>query len=256
MRKWMFGLGILTTIGLISGCAAPPSQTTSLASGYQAYQQGQFMAAETTARAYIAQDTTGRNLAEAYYLAAISEEHQAELALAARDYRLAISHSQRPDLQGKSYKALGDISYVQARFNRAATDYRNSLSVDPSAQPDQRMLYRLGTSLENTGHWNAARQYLDQLVANFPQSPLAKSALQRLSMNHFTLQFGAWNNAPAAWKQAAALKAQGLQAAVMPHLVAGTTLFLVQGGVYMTYSAAMAARGTAAERVPQVIIVP
>ena len=255
MRKWMSG-GILITIGLISGCAAPSAQTTSLAAGYQAYQQGQFMAAENTARAFIAADTTGRDLAEAYYLAAISEEHQAELALAERDYSLAINHSQRPDLRGKSYKALGDISYVQARFNRAASDYGNALSVAPSAPPDQRMLYRLGTSLENTGHWNAARQYLDQLIADFPNSQLAKSALQRLSMNHFSLQFGAWNNAPSAWKQVAALKTQGVQASVLPHTIAGNTLFLVQGGVYMTYSAAMAARNAAAAHVPQVIIVP
>ena len=255
MRKWMFG-GILTAIGLMSGCAAPSAQTTSLAAGYQSYQQGQFVAAENTARAFIAEDTTGHNLAEAYYLAAISEEHQAELALAERDYSLAINHSQRPDLQGKSYKALGDISYVQARFNRAASDYRNALSVDSSAPPDQRMLYRLGTSLENTGHWNAARQYLDQLIAGFPNSPLAKRALQRLSMNHFSLQFGAWNNAPAAWKQVATLRTQGVQASVVPHTVAGNTLFLVQGGIYMTYSAAMAARSTTAVRIPQVIIVP
>ena len=256
MRKWMFGLSVLVVAGLITGCAAPPPATTSLISGYQAYQQGQFMAAENTARAFIASDTSGENLGEGYYLAAISEEHQDELALAARDYRAAIDHSQRADLQGKSYKALGDISFIQARFNQAAADYRNSLTIDPSATPDQRMLYRLGVSLENSGHWNTARQYLDQLIAAFPNSQLSKNALQRLSMNHFSLQFGAWNNAPAAWRQVAALKAQGVGAFVLPHTIGGHTLFLVQGGVYMTYSAAMAARSAAAGKAPQVIVVP
>ncbi len=256
MRKWMFGLGVFAAATLISGCAAPPPATSSLASGYQAYQQGQFMTAENTARAFIASDTSGQNLAEGYYLAAISEEHQDELALAARDYLSAIDHSQRADLQGKSYKALGDIDFIQARYNQAATDYKNSLSIDPSARPDKRMLYRLGVALENSGHWNAARQYLDQLIASFPNSQFSKNALQRLSMNHFSLQFGAWNNAPAAWKQVAVLKSQGVGAFVLPHTIAGHTLFLVQGGVYMTYSAAMAARSAAAGKAPQVIVVP
>jgi tetratricopeptide (TPR) repeat protein len=255
--RWVrLGVPALAALALMSGCAAPSPTTESLQNGYQDYQQGQYSSAENTARAFIAGDISGQNLAEAYYLAAISEEHQDELALAQRDYRAAIAHSQRRDLQGKSYKALGDISYVQARFNHAAADYKLSLSVDPSAPPDQRMLYRLGLSLENTGHWNDARQYLDELVARFPNSQLSKNALQRLAVNHFSLQFGAWNNAPAAWRQVAVLKSHGVGAIVVPHSIVGRTLFLVQGGSYSTYGAAMAARAAAAAQSPQVIVVP
>ncbi len=256
LRLMMLGTAFLAALGLLSGCAAPSPTTQSLQSGYQAYQQGQYFAAENTARAFIASDTTGQNLAEAYYLAAISEEHQDELALARRDYRAAIGHSQRRDLQGKSYKALGDISYIQARFNHAAADYKMSLSVDPSVPPDQRMLYRLGVALENTGQWNDARRYLDQLMATYPNSQFSKNALQRLTMNHFALQFGAWNNAAAAWRQVAGLKSRGVGAIVVPHNIGGRTLFLVQGGAYSTYSAAMAARVAAAAQAPQVIVVP
>ena len=257
MRKRICEISLFLTLLLISGCAAvPPPGTAHLQSGYQAYQQGQYLNAENIARAYIAADTTGKNLSEAYYLAAIAEEHQDELALAAQDYQAAIHHSQRPDLQGKSYKALGDLSYVQARFNRAVTNYKNSLTIDPSATPDPRMLYRLGIALQNTGHWNDSRQYLDQLIAGFPNSQLAKSALQRLTMNHFTLQFGAWNNPAAAWRQVAGLKARGMAATVVSHNIAGRTLFLVQAGVYLTYPAAMAARSAAAAQAPQVIVVP
>lgn len=257
MRKRMRQCGLFFTLLVLSGCAAaPPPVTAHLQSGYQAYQQGRFLNAENIARTYIAADTTGKNLAEAYYLAAISEEHQDELALAAQDYQAAINHSQRQDLQGKSYKALGDLSYVQARFNRAIINYKNFLTVDPSAAPDPRMLYRLGIALQNTGQWNDSRQYLDHLIASFPNSQLAKSAMHRLTMNHFTLQFGAWNNAAAAWRQVAGLKARGMAANVVSRSIAGRRLFLVQGGVYMTYSAAMAARSAAASQAPQVIVVP
>lgn len=248
--------GIIPVVLLISGCAAPNSGTVNLQSGYQAYQQGRFFDAQNTARAYIADNTTGQDLAEAYYLAAISEEHQDELALAAQDYQAAIAHSQRRDLQAKSYKALGDISYIDARFGQAATDYKNFMALMPTPAPDQRTLYRLGVALQNSGHWNDARQYLDELVTSYPGSQLSKNALQRLSMNHFALQFGAWNNAAAAWRQVAGLKARGLAATVVPHTIAGRTLFLVQGGNCATYSAAMAARARAAALAPQVIVVP
>ncbi len=258
--RWCPVAAIVATLGLMAGCATPMphnmSTTASLSHGYQAYQQGHFISAENIARSYITADSTGKNIAEAYYLAAIAEEHQDELALAAQDYRAAIAHSQRPDLLGKSYKALGDISYIMARFNRAAENYKKFMAIEPAAAPDERMLYRFGVSLQNSGHWTGARQYLDQLIASFPNSQLAKNALLRLSMNHFALQFGAWNNSPAAWRQVAGLQARGVGATVVPQMIGGHTLFLVQGGVYSTYGAALAARQLAAVQAPQVIVVP
>ncbi|MGC8623720.1 MAG: tetratricopeptide repeat protein [Phycisphaerae bacterium] len=257
--RWLPVAVIVTTLGLIAGCATPVphrSPAGSLSSGYQAYEQGHFLTAESIARSFISTDFAGKNIAEAYYLAAIAEEHQDELALAAQDYRAAIAHSQRPDLQAKSYKALGDISYIMARFGQAVENYKKFLFIDPTAVPDARMLYRLGVSLQNSGHWNGARQYLDKLLSSFPKSQLAKNALQRLSMNHFALQFGAWNNSPAAWRQVTGLQARGVGAAVVPQIIGGHTLFLVQGGVYSTYGAALAARRIAAVQAPQVIVVP
>ena len=239
----------------ISGCAAPPSMLN-LNTGYQDYRATDYVAASGVANQFITQNPTSAALDEAYYLRAISREARGNLTGAAADYRRAISLSHRPDLLGKSYKALGDMAFVKSEYAAAATDYLNSLHLDPAAAPDPLMLFRVATSLQNTGHWNQARTYYAQLAGGFPQSPLATVAMSRMALTHFAIQYGAYIYSQPAWAEVNALKNQGIAAVVLMQVSKGRRFFVVQSGQYPTYADALAARQKIAVANPQAIVSP
>ncbi len=240
---------------LISGCAAPPSMLN-LNTGYQDYRTSDYVAASGVANQFIRQNPGSAALDEAYYLRAISREARGNLIGAAADYHQAIALSHRPDLLGKSYKALGDMAFVKSDYAAAATDYLNSLHLDPAAAPDPLMLFRVATALQNTGHWNQARTYYAQLAGGFPHSPLAAVAMSRMALTHFAIQYGAYIYSQSAWAEANALKSQGIAAMVLMQVSQGRRLFVVQSGHYLTYADALAARQRIAVTNPQAIVSP
>ena len=248
-------LSLLSGMFFFSGCAAPSSRLN-LNTGYQDYRTNDYSAASSVANQFIMQNPGSAALDEAYYLRAISREARGNLAGAAADYRQAIALSHRPDLLGKSYKALGDMAFVKSNYAAAATDYLNSLHLDPAAAPGPLMLFRVATALQNTGHWNQARTYYAQLAGGFSQSPLAAVALSRMALTHFAIQYGAYIYSQPAWAEANALKSQGIAAVVLMQVSKGRRLFVVQSGQYQTYADALAARQKIAATNPQAIVSP
>jgi len=247
---------------ILAGCSNPPSQQEqqqsqgpTLESGYNAYINGEYDLAQTDASQFIRDNPESPYLAEAYYLSAISEEAQGLISNATDDFQQAIAITTRPDLKAKSYKSLGDISYSISDYSTAITEYQNALAASPS-QPDQWLLLRLGSSLQNEGQWDAAKQYFQQVITDYPGTQTAINATERLSQNHFTLQFGAFQTAATADSAAAALHRQGIAAIVTIDNKSGKLLYLVHSGRYNTHSEAMAARESLAARYPQIIVVP
>ncbi len=241
----------------VAGCQqAASTWRPTLATGYQAYRAHDYAAAGTDARMFIQSYPASNNLDEAYYLAAIADEARGKIPAASANYRLAISHSRRPALLAKSYRALGDMAYVQHRFSHAVRDYQRSRHADTAAPVTPWLLFRLGAALQDLGHWRQGQRYLARLAGQQPATAAGRAALRRLEQNHFTLQFGAFTDAAAAWRQAAQLRQAGVPPSLAPIQLHGRKLYLVQSGYYRTYAAAYAARAAVAARFPQVIVTP
>ncbi len=255
LPKYILTFSLLGGIALAGGCAAPPSMVN-LNTGYQDYRTNDYPAASSVADQFITQNPGSTALDEAYYLKAISREARGNLTGAAADYRRAISLSHRPDLLGKSYKALGDMAFVKSDYAAAAQDYLSSLHADPAAAPGPLTLFRVATALQNTGHWNQARTYYAQLAGGFPHSPLAPVAMTRMALTHFAIQYGAYIYSQPAWAQAKALQKQGIAAIVLMQVSRGRRIFVVQSGQYPTYASAIAARQEVAATYPQAIVSP
>lgn len=255
-NRFILSLGFVTVL-LLAGCQSmPQTPQVSLAGGYQAYANHDYAAAHHTAVAFLQAYPQSVNVDEAFYLAALAQEAQGHIAEAKTDYLAAIAHSQRPQLICKSSAALGDISYVQGHFQRAIKYYQRAMRTDPAVGLPASGLMRLGISQQNVGDWTSADTTFSALEQLAPGTTAATIAAQRYGQTHFAVQYGAYTLSSAAWNELRALHLAGVSAQVVPSVVNGRTLYLVQSGFYSTFSLAMTARNTAAIHAPQAIVVP
>jgi len=264
MNSLIKNLSCLLVLFLIltfpAGCSSPPApelpQGPSLESGYNDFINGEYAAAQSVARQFIQNNSESPYLAEAYYLAAISEEAQGEITNARNDFQEAIDLTDRPDLKAKSYKSLGDIAYSVSDYSTAIINYQNSLAAGGPDHPDQWLLLKLGSALQDNGQWGEARQYFLEIIADYPGTQTAITALERVGENHFALQFGAYQTAAIAYNAVAGLRQQGIPASMSMVNKNGAPLYLVHSGWYNTHTQAMAARDYLVGRFPQVIVTP
>ena len=245
----------LAMTAVLAGCAQQhPGKT--LSAGFSQYQQGSYASSNATANEYIQKYAHNPNVDEAYYLKGISCEARGDIAGAEAAYRAAIACSKRPDLTAKSYRSLGDMAYMKHSYSAAVTYYEASISADPNLAPGAWLLFRLGASLQCEGQWGTARIYFARLLQDFPTSPPAQFALERINMTHFALQYAAFTVLTAASREAAYLHMQRIPAVVVPSEVGGRWLYMVQSGDYPTWAMATAEQMVLKRRFAQVIVVP
>ncbi len=253
LATMIIGLGIT----LLGGCAQPISgPRVNLQQGFAAYQGKDYSQASRTARAYIASHPDGAQLDDAYYLLGISHETQGQFSRARHDFQRAISMTHQSAVRRKANKALGDMAFAKAHYGQAATYYQTAIAAMNGRTPPASMLFKYGAALQDSGHWHAAQEPLSQAVADAPGSTAAADAQQRLAVNHFALQYGAFLVNKSAWAMVGQLRSAGISAAVVPSVVGGRKLYLVQSGSYMTLPSAMAARSVESHHYPQVLVVP
>ena len=247
--------GLCTT--LMVGCAQPISGPhVNLQQGFAAYQGKDYSQASRTARAYIASHPNGAQLDDAYYLLGISHETQGKFDRARHDFERAISLTRQSAVRQKANKALGDMAYSNAHYGQAVAYYQAAIAAMNGRTPPASMLFKYGAALQDSGHWHAAQEPLSQAVADAPGSSAAGDAQQRLAVNHFALQYGAFLFNKSAWAMVGQLRSAGISATVVPSVVGGRKLYLVQSGNYSTLPSAMAARSVESHHYPQVVVVP
>jgi len=242
----------------LGGCAqtTTSAEGPSLHQGFAAYQADNYSQAAINARQYIAANPEGTQLDDAYYLLGISHETQGQFHRARQAFERAISLTHQNAVLRKANKALGDMAFAKGHYSQAASYYQAAMAAMNGHTPPATMLFKYGAALQDSGHWNAAREPLSKAVADAPGSTAAIDAQQRLAVNHFALQYGAFLFNKSAWALVGQLRSAGISATVVPSLVGGRTLYLVQSGNYSTLPAAMAARNVESHRYPQVLVVP
>lgn len=244
-------------ITFLGGCAQSTSgPSVDLQPGFAAYQNKEYSQASRTAHAYIAAHPNGTQLDDAYYLLGISHETQGQFDRARHDFERAISVTHQNAVRRKANKALGDMAFAKAHYGQAATYYQAAIAAMNGRTPPAAMLFKYGAALQNSGHWHSAQGPLSQAAADAPGTTAAKYAEQRLAVNHFALQYGAFLYNKSAWAVVGQLRSTGISATVVPSVVGGRKLYLVQSGDYHTLPSAMAARNIESHRYPQVLVVP
>ncbi|MGC8560202.1 MAG: tetratricopeptide repeat protein [Phycisphaerae bacterium] len=250
----VLGVGMSLLAGCTQQTVSGPS--VNLSQGFSAYESRDFSQATQIAREYISANPNGSQLDDAYYLLGISHETQGQFHRARHDFQRAIALTQRDTLKEKANKALGDMAFAKGHYGQAASYYQIAINSMNGATPPASMLFKYGAALQDSGHWNQARSPLAQAVSDAPGTTAASNAEQRLEADHFAIQYGAFLISGAAWQVVGQLRSAGVAAVVVPSVVGGRTLYLVQSGQYNTLAAALAARAVASHQYPQVIVVP
>jgi outer membrane protein assembly factor BamD (BamD/ComL family) len=241
---------------LLAACTNTDAFT--LQQGFRYYSSQQVDDAEAVADRFLAGNPNAPEIDLAYYLRGISRLTRGNGAGAAADLRLAIRHTSRADLRSKSYRALGELAYDQQQWPDALSNYQaalDNLALDSASV--NYVNFRIGAVLQAQGEWTRAETWFAKVIAARLDATLTDRALRRLHATSFALQYGAFQDAPAAQSLAAQLRADAISAAVVTEARTDTTLwYLVQSGSYPNYAAATLARDQILPQIPVTVIVP
>src|SRR4051812_45874659 len=129
-------LALLTSSLFLASCATPEGEQKSLKSGFARYSANQPAEAESIADSFITANPNAPTVDEAYYLRGLARMARNNRLLATADLRMAISKTARPDLKGKAYRALGDLSAEQLQWADAQKNYEASLATAAMSAPN------------------------------------------------------------------------------------------------------------------------
>jgi tetratricopeptide (TPR) repeat protein len=248
---------LLLAAALLTACETKPAPGPTLADAAAKYSARQIDDAEAIASQYIAANPSGANLDEAYYLRGLCRFTRGSRPLAALDLQQALARTTRPDLKAKAHRALGDIEFETEQWSAAQADYDAALAAGTLDAPTVTLIkYRMAVALQSLGQWQKAQQWFSQAIAGNPDPVTRERAVARMDATHFSLQFGAFRDAPNARDLLTQLQAAGITATIDSQLREGQLLYLVRSGNYATWTQAAAARDPFIAKYPLVTIIP
>jgi tetratricopeptide (TPR) repeat protein len=285
-------VALLLLTSSFPSCVTTEADRQALQKGFDAYSNRRLDEAEAAATAFINANPDSPNIDEAYYLRGLSRLTRGNngtpsaaparavtgggpagsaggaggvagegggRAAAADDLRLAIAKSSRPDLKAKATRVLarieGDTHVDATRWKEAKDAYLQAL---PGASPAEATYfnYRIGAAFQCMGEFDAARPYLQEVIAANSDPYLTERSISRLRASDFTLQFGAFHEAPRAAELRAQLRASNIPADVLTDTRDGKLIYIIRSGSYKTWQQADAARDQYQSKYPLVSIVP
>jgi tetratricopeptide (TPR) repeat protein len=244
--------------GMVAACqATPEAKTKSLAEGAVLYESRQLEEAESIADRYITANPSGSEIAEAYYLRGLCRFTRGSRPLAATDFQQALERTSRGDLKVKAHRALGDIAFESQDWPAAQKHYEAAFAGGPglNAASITSLQYRMGVCLQSQGLWQQATAWFGKVAAN-ADDLIKDRAVARMYVDHFALQFGAFQDPANARNLVAELRTAGVTAAIESDLRDGQFLYLVRSGSYTDWAAAAAARDQLMTKYPLLTIVP
>ena len=234
-------LGLL--LALCGGCVqhASPEAIKLLDEGRDAYEQADDQAVIDKTSYFLTENAQTVEADVAYYLRGLAYYRTGNLPAAREDLKRSASRARQKDLRLKVLKALGDLAFDTDDMDWAGTLYAEALvEMDPKATPADDVRYRLGCTMQRTGQWWDADSQFERLRHDFPDSPAARLAGQRIRCRAWAFQLGAFDRKDLAESASTRLAKVGLTTTIRPTVIAGKLTFLVQAGWYETYAAATA----------------
>jgi TolA-binding protein len=215
-----YSLSLLIGLLLVfAGCASVPIVDKATAArafekGKSLYLQGDYTAARVKFQTYRGGQAEPARLAEGCYWEGMCLLAQREFEAARDKFKQGLK--KKPGGWTETYVlcGLGESLMGLGQFEAAQEAYESALE---TSQVDIRLdhvLLRLATCGQRRGNWAEADSYLNRLLAELPESPLADQAKEKLQYGKrrfFTVQVGAFRTAEAARKRAGELKRQKLK---------------------------------------------
>ena len=241
------------------GCNGPGSSSAAYEQAQKAYNAGQYAPAQRTLTTYLAGGNASKNQkCKAFYLRGLCyrQQGQAFFSQAQKDFETVLHNNCDKAIAGMAHAAIGHILF-ESRLQglaKAQYHYHQALKVLKDESVDQ-VLFRLGVCLQRQGQWQKADHYFQQCMNDFPGSPLAPNARQRLGCRIFRLQAGAYSNLAAANLQIRELSQSGWAFDAKLTSKDSRMLYLVQSGAFNDYQNAYNELNRLKRSTPSAIIV-
>ena len=261
MPKSLFRSAAGLSVGLLylAGCASLPEEgRQELLQAHQSYEQGNFAGAETASDRVISRYPSAIEIAEAYYLRGMARVRRGRTAQAQADFRQALKHCRRTDLQAQAAIALAMILQQDGAYAEAAPYYQGAAD---RLQPGDLLAethYNLGLCRERAGQWPAARQAFKRMIHEYPSGPYTAQARRHLAWpgDHFAVQCGVFSNPANAARLLGQLRGQGFDAYLEPHTGSRPSGSAGRVGRFPDYAAAKRALPLVRGPVSDAYIVP
>ncbi len=228
----------------VGGCTPPllnKNDDKVFTSGYDDYQAGRYKDADRKFSEVVADNPQSAALSEVYYFRGLTRLQESRRNEARADFQAGATHYGRELTQIYSMTCLANMEYEDGHDQQAVPLYRTVLEHPVPGLPTDKILYRLGVSLQRLGRWNEADETFARLLKDHSDSPLAAEARIRTQADSFTLQAGAFTDRAKAATLAARLRQDGYPVVLAVVAAGGKTFHVVNVGHYHTAAEAQAA---------------
>jgi tetratricopeptide (TPR) repeat protein len=251
----------LATLPLWPGCQCVPGAITTddaaFQDGMRLFLAGNHSAAASQLRAFLAKNPAPMDAADAHYCLGAIALKQGDTQGAESHFRAALGAARNDSLRQGAEIGLARCTFVRGDYRQCREACQELLRDGRASSRADEVLFLLAEASERAGLAADARQHYQQVIARFPNSPLASSARTRLGggpppspgpsaappAGGYTIQVAALATAAAARDLARRLEKEGYAASVAATSVGGRELHTVRVGPYTTETAAQVAAG-------------
>ena len=188
--------------------------------------------AQELARQFIAQNPSKEELDEAHYYLGLSLLRAGKHAQARELFQELLRYSPEKKLRDKVHLGIVDSYYMDERYEDALAQAESLLKESRHSEFESLIYLKLARSNLKLTRWDKARDYLNTIVQQFPDSPESPIARQLLEENqYFAVQVGSFLERARAEKLATELKQRNMYAYIVETTdKAGRTFYRVRIG--------------------------
>ena len=229
-----------------------------LRQGQEAYEAKQYSRAIEQMGRFLETELDQPETMKALYYKGLAEAYRGDRGTAMQDLRHATALALDPTMTWRAHVALGSMYFEDRKWSEAADAFANAAAIMPQQTPKDVVLYKQGLARERSGRWAEATAPYEQIIAEFPDGNLARTARRRLDTqaDHFAVQVGEFAVPSNADNLVFRLEQEGLRPRIYPELSGPKTVYVVTIGRYSSFEDADAATARALERFPEAKVWP
>lgn len=233
-------------------------QRTWLSQGQQAYEAKEYSRSIDFMSRFLETELDAPETQRALYYKGLSEAYRGQRTSAVQDLMHSAEMAHDNAMTWRAYAAIGSIHFEDEKWDEAADAFYEASKRMPTLPPKDVVLYKLGMARERAGRWGDAATPYEQILAEFPDGEIARSARRRLNTrtDTFTVEVAEFAVPSNADYLAFELEQQGLRPTIRRERVGPKDVYVVTVGEYPTQSEAEEAAARVRERYPTAKVWP